>query len=187
MSPIRIVGAFAAVVLAAGCAGPARVDGPQASRFVTIVDAAKREIAPQIAGPGVDGRALSTSDYAGKVLVINLWGPWCQPSRAEAPVLRAVSDEYATRDVQFLGIVNDASDDSSAAFNVKAGITYPHFSDQGGALEVAFNDSLPAAVVPTTWVIDREGRVAARIVDSDLAESTLTRVLDDILAESPAA
>lgn len=173
--------------MAAGCSSSSTVDGRQdekSSRFVTFVQPDDRETAPVIAGPDLDGQALSTSDYPGKVLVVNLWGPWCVPCRAEAPVLRKVSEEYGAKDVQFIGIVNDADDDRSRAFTVKAGLHYPNFSDQQGMLELGFKDSLPAVGVPTTWIIDRAGKVAARIMDSDLAESTLTAVLDDVLAET---
>lgn len=157
--------------------------GEGSSRFVTFVQPDDRTSVPVITGPDLDGRALSTSDFAGNVLVLNLWGPWCGPCRAEAPVLRKVSDDYAARSVQFVGIVNDADDDQSRAFIRDAKLQYPNFSDQDGMLELAFKDSLPAVGVPTTWIIDRNGKVAARLVDSDLAESTLTAVLDDVLAE----
>lgn len=181
-----MVVSLAGPMMAAGCSGSSTVDGQdeKSSRFVTFVSPDDRKTAPVIAGPDLDGQALSTADYAGQVLVLNLWGPWCGPCRAEAPVLRQVSDEYAAKDVQFIGIVNDADDDWSRSFTTKARLTYPNFSDQKGKLELGFKDSLPAVVVPTTWILDRDGKVAARIVDSDLAESTLTTVLDDVLAEA---
>jgi thiol-disulfide isomerase/thioredoxin len=182
------LGVVVSLVLTAGCTFSSDDDGDgRSSRFVTVVAPEDREILPTLEGPDLDGRQLSTADFDGNILVVNLWGPWCAPCRAEAPVLRAVSDEYAAKKVQFVGIVNDASDDWSRRFNTKRGISYPQFSDQGGALELAFQDTLPTVAVPTTWVIDSTGRVAARILDQDLSASTLTSVLDEILAEEPSA
>lgn len=171
------------LALVTGCTGSSNGDDDRSSRFVTFVAPDDRKTAPALAGPDLDERAFSTADFAGKVIVLNLWGPWCAPCRAEAPVLRQVSEEYAAKDVQFIGMVNDADDDWARSFAAKAGLRYPNFSDQGGKLELGFKDSLPAVGVPTTWVLDRDGKVAARIMDSDLAASTLAGVLDDVLAE----
>lgn len=148
---------------------------------VTVVDPGDREKAPELTGVDLDGAALSTSDYAGTVQVINVWGPWCAPCRAEAPVLKELSDSYAGR-VQFLGILNRSKDDAAAAFNRRQGITYPSFADRGGRLELGFVDSLPSQAIPTTWVIDAQGRVAARLID-EVDASTLGDILDDVLAE----
>lgn len=149
--------------------------------LVVLVDAADRKPAPVLTGEGLDGRPLSTADYAGKTLVINLWGPWCPPCRAEAPALKEVSEEYADQDVQFIGMLTKTPDPSSAiAFNRRQGITYPSFLDQGGALELGFVKSLPTQAIPTTWVIDAKGRVAARIMDPKLRASTLAGVIDDV-------
>jgi thiol-disulfide isomerase/thioredoxin len=135
-------------------------------------------------GKDLDGQALSTSDFAGRVTVVNLWGHWCAPCRAEAPVLKEVADEYASRNVQFVGIVNRSDPQAALAFNSSFGITYPSFADQGGALELSFRKSLPTTAIPTTWVLDTRARVAARIIDPDLAKSTLVGVLDDVLDDS---
>lgn len=113
--------------------------------------------------------------------MINLWGPWCPPCRAEAPALKEVSEEYASKGVQFIGMLTRTPESSSAiAFNRKQGIDYPSFADQGGDLELKFIDSLPTRAIPTTWVIDSEGRVAARIMDPELRASTLAGVIDDV-------
>ncbi|MCL8252692.1 TlpA family protein disulfide reductase [Aeromicrobium fastidiosum] len=150
------------------------------SEAITTVDAADREKAPVLEGEGLDGRPLSTADFAGKTIVVNLWGPWCPPCRAEAPALDEVAQEYASKDVQFVGILTRTKDPTSAiAFNRNKGITYPSFADQGGKLELGFNDSLPTLAIPTTWIIDSEGRVAARVIDK-ISASTLANLIDDV-------
>ncbi|MCD9200056.1 TlpA family protein disulfide reductase [Aeromicrobium wangtongii] len=180
----RSVAAIGALALLAACGGVG--NRGTTSGFVsgdgsiTRVDAADREKAPVLEGEGLDGKPLSTADFAGKTIVVNLWGPWCAPCRAEAPALEEVASEYASKDVQFVGMLTRTKDPASAiAFNRKFGVSYPSFTDQGGKLELAFNDSLPTTAIPTTWIIDAEGRVAARVIDK-VSASTLANLIDDV-------
>ncbi len=150
------------------------------SEAITTVDVADRKDAPVLEGEGLDGRPLSTADFAGKTIVVNLWGPWCAPCRAEAPALDEVAEQYADRDVQFVGILTRTKDPSTAiAFNRNNGITYPSFTDEGGKLELGFTDSLPTLAIPTTWIIDAKGRVAVRILDK-VSAATLANLIDDV-------
>jgi thiol-disulfide isomerase/thioredoxin len=181
---VRLVAAVAAVALVGACSGAGNrgtttgfVSG---DRSITTVDVADRETAPVLQGEGLDGRPLSTADFAGKTVVVNLWGPWCAPCRAEAPDLDQVAKEYEAKGVQFVGILTRSKDPSEAiAFNRNRGITYPSFADQGGQLELGFNDSLPTTAIPTTWIIDAKGRVAARVIDK-ISASTLANLIDDV-------
>ena len=183
---LRVTVAVGALVLLTACTGGGRdrnTDGYVGAngKFVTIVPVKDRKPAPKLDGDGLDGKPLSTADFAGKTLVINLWGPWCAPCRAEAPALKEVSEQYADKDVQFIGMLTRTPDTSSAiAFNRKNGITYPSFADEGGSLELEFVKTLPTQAIPTTWVIDSKGRVAARIMDDKLSASTLAGVIDDV-------
>jgi thiol-disulfide isomerase/thioredoxin len=188
---IRAAAAIGALALLAACSGSGNrgtttgfVSGDGS---IESIDVADREKAPVLEGEALDGSPLSTADFAGKTIVVNLWGPWCAPCRAEAPDLEVVSSEYADKDVQFLGIVTRSKDPAaSIAFNRKYGVTYPSFQDQGGRLELGFNDSLPTLAIPTTWVIDSEGRVAARIIDK-VSASTLANLIDDVQASTAPA
>lgn len=185
---LRVAAVVGTLVLVAACTGGGRdrttdgyVGADGKNSLVTLVPAKDRKPAPVLEGEGLDGEPLSTADFTGKTLVINLWGPWCPPCRAEAPVLKQIAEEYAAKDVQFIGMLTRTPDTSSAiAFNRKQGITYPSFADQGGALELEFVKTLPTQAIPTTWVIDSEGRVAARIMDPKLRASTLAGVIDDV-------
>nr|MCW2727290.1 hypothetical protein [Aeromicrobium sp.] len=180
----RTVAAIGAIALLAACSGAGNrgttngfVSGDGS---ITRVDAADREDAPVLEGEGLDGRPLSTADFAGKTIVVNLWGPWCAPCRAEAPALDEVAKQYAGKDVQFVGVLTRTKDPASAiAFNRNFGVTYPSFADQGGRLELGFIDSLPTTAIPTTWIIDAKGRVAVRIVDKVTA-STLANLIEDV-------
>lgn len=149
---------------------------------ITVVEEADRKVLPELSGVDLHGKALSTKDFAGKILVINLWGSWCNPCRKEAPALAEVSTQYADKDVQFLGILTRDNVAAARAFEARHQIEYPSFAPEGGRLDLEFVDSLPAQAIPTTWVIDAEGRVAARILDRTTA-ATLASLIDKIRGE----
>jgi len=148
---------------------------------VTLVDPADRLDAPVLDGDDLEGEPLSTEDFAGKVMVVNVWGSWCSPCRSEAPMLKELSEKYAD-DVQFVGILARDNESAARAFNRKQGITYPTFADDGGKLELGFAESLPSLAIPTTWVIDAQGKVAGRVM-GEAGASTLGGIVDDVLAE----
>ena len=134
-------------------------------KALTRIPPEEREKAPVVSGPPVSGRRpISTADYPGKVLVLNVWGSWCAPCRAEATDLAEASNE--TRDVAaFVGLnVRDNSIDAARAFSRAFKVTYPSIYDPAGEQLVRFAGTLPPNGIPTTLVIDRDGRIAARVV-----------------------
>jgi len=181
--------AIAALVVLAGCGGAGNrgsTDGfVSGNGKITQVKVADRKAAPRLSGVDLDGHSLTSKTYAGKTLVVNIWGSWCGPCRKEAPALKVVSQAYAKKDVQFLGI--DVRDDPSSAraFNRKFGITYPSFDDYANVNGLGFSTSLPAQAIPTTWIIDTKGRVAVRIMVDNLTASTLSGLIDDVQASLP--
>ncbi|GAA3535438.1 hypothetical protein AFL01nite_07680 [Aeromicrobium flavum] len=144
---------------------------------ITFVDPGKREAAPVLSGTDLDGQELSTEDYEGTVLVVNVWGSWCPPCRKEAPALQKASEELADQNVQFLGLLTKDDPARAKAFNAKVGITYPSIDDSAGRNQAAFSGSLPSMAIPTTWVIDRNGKVAARVM-GELTEATLRGLVE---------
>src|SRR5690606_5823075 len=131
---------------------------------ITLIDPGKRKAAPVLSGTGLDGEKVTSADYEGKVLVVNVWGSWCPPCRKEAPALKKASEELADQNVQFLGLLTKDDPARAKAFNAKVGITYPSIDDAAGKNQAAFSDSLPSMAIPTTWVIDRNGKVAGRVM-----------------------
>ena len=124
----------------------------------------ERAPAPDLEGTTLDGDAFALSDWAGQVVVINVWGSWCVPCRTETPELVRLANEYADRGVRFLGI--NIRDNSAAArsFEDRFKVPYPSLEDPNGQLLLNFRDVIPTSVVPSTVVIDRRGDVAARII-----------------------
>ncbi|WP_405423649.1 TlpA family protein disulfide reductase [Streptomyces erythrochromogenes] len=146
----------------------------------------ERTDAPGLDGETVDGKSLDTKALKGKVVVLNVWGSWCPPCRAEAPAFAKVSKELADagKDVVFVGVnVRDNSKQNAAAFEQTFGITYPSLYDPDGKLLLRFpKGSLNPNAIPSTLVLDREGRIAARTL-APLGEDKLRAMIDPVLAE----
>ena len=128
------------------------------------------------------GEAVSSSDFAGSVYVVNFWYSSCPPCRLEAPDLAELSEEYT--EVPFLGVNVADTADTSLTFADEFGIPYPSVVDATTAgVQLAFAGSVPPNAVPTTLVVDREGRVAARISGLVRDPSILAAMIDSVIAE----
>lgn len=172
-------------LLLAGC-GASASDPTNGAGFeegdgtVTIVPAAERVIPPTLAGSTLEQRKVSTKDFAGKVVVINVWGSWCAPCRAEAPELQAAHEELGPG-VEFLGVnTRDLDTAPALAFQRSFKITYPSLFDPNGELLLSFGQ-LPPKAIPSTVVLDSEGRLAARVVGAVNA-TTLKGIVKDVRA-----
>jgi thiol-disulfide isomerase/thioredoxin len=133
-------------------------------------------------GTTVEGDALSSADLAGEVVVVNFWYAGCPPCRVEAPFLASLSEEYA--DVAFVGVNTRDYADQARIFEQDNGIGYPSILDVDTAgVQLAFAGSVAPNAVPTTLVLDREGRVAARISGVIEDDGILAAMIDRVLAE----
>ena len=128
-----------------------------------VVAQDKRGDAIALAGTTLDGKNLDISQWLGDVVVINLWASWCGPCRSEAVTLEKVNKELALKGVHFLGLNTRDGQAAAKAFEERFPTGYPSIQDNDGVLTLAFGNLGPAAT-PTTIVLDREGRVAARIL-----------------------
>lgn len=136
----------------------------------------------ELTGTLYDGTTIDSSDWAGEVTVLNVWYAACAPCRVEAPDLQALYEEHQDAEVQFLGVNIRDGEGTAAAFERNFGITYPSLNDQDGQVLFALTEYVPPQAVPSTLVLDRQGRVAARVIG--LAEkSTLDTLITDIAAE----
>ncbi|QES49538.1 redoxin domain-containing protein [Streptomyces venezuelae] len=168
---------------ATGSAGGNYVTGPSG---VSTVAKADRVAAPTLDGETIDGKTLDTASLKGKVIVLNVWGSWCPPCRAEAPDFAKVSKEMeaAGKPVAFVGInTRDNSKQNALNFDEDYGITYPSFFDPDGRLMLRFpKNTLSAQSIPSTIVIDKDGRIAARTLVA-ISGETLKKMIDPLLAE----
>ncbi|HZX39605.1 MAG TPA: TlpA disulfide reductase family protein [Streptomyces sp.] len=161
------------------------------TNFVTdtggISTAAKgKRIAPnKLSGETLEGKQLDVADLKGKVVVMNVWGSWCSPCRAEAPHFAKVSKETKAKGVEFVGINTRNADKGPAiAFEENYGVEYPSLYDPMGKLIVnGFpKGSLNPQSIPSTIVLDREGKIAARSLKA-LDADELHKIIDPLIAE----
>ena len=129
-----------------------------------------------LSGPDLmdTARTISLNDFAGKVVVINIWGQWCGPCRAEITQLQKVYDATRDEGVAFLGIdVRDNDIDAPRDFITDRKITFPSIYDPAMRTMIAFGGKYPTTVIPSTVVLDREHRVAAVFLRELLAQDLL--------------
>ncbi|GAA2838832.1 TlpA disulfide reductase family protein [Kitasatospora paracochleata] len=181
----------AAVLALTGCSGTGSASGDGQAGFITgkggvdTAAAGHRQDAPDISGTGLDGSGkVGLADFKGKVVVLNIWGSWCSPCRAEAKGLQEVAQKYADQGVQFLGINTRDTDPANAiSFEKNFGITYPSIYDPDGTQILKFpKGSLNPQSIPTTIVVDRQGRLAARAMRA-LSSDDLEAMLRPVVAE----
>ncbi|GAA1593792.1 TlpA disulfide reductase family protein [Streptomyces globosus] len=147
---------------------------------------AARPAAPELAGADLDGRRVDLAGLRGQVVVVNVWGSWCAPCRAEADDLERVSRQTRGDGVRFLGINTRDRDREAARSFVRAhGLGFPSLHDPDGALLLRFPPSvLNPQTVPSTLVVDRRGRVAAAIGGS-VTEEQLRPLVARVAGEAP--
>lgn len=138
-----------------------------------------------LSGTSYDDEQVDIADWRGDVVVLNTWFAACPPCRAEAPLLVDISTQGEADGVHVLGI--NRTDDAGAAqaFERTYEVPYPSIDDRSGAATSALEGVVPVQATPTTVVLDRQGRVAARVLGT-LDESTITTIIDDVLAEAAA-
>lgn len=134
----------------------------------------------QFSGETFDGETISADGLDGPTLV-NFWYAACAPCRVEAPHLADLSQEYED-EVNFVGVNVRDEEATAAAFERNFGIEYPSLKDSDGQVLLQFADYVPPQAVPTTLVLDDEGRVAARILGA-VEHSTLKSLLDGVVDE----
>ncbi|RAJ57351.1 thiol-disulfide isomerase/thioredoxin [Streptomyces sp. Amel2xB2] len=156
----------------------------QGTGKITEVPEGERQKAPNISGKSVEGEQLRMSRYRGKIVVLNVWGSWCAPCRAEAPNLAKVAKDTEGEDVAFVGInTRDLDRANAKAFERNYDVGYPSFFDPDGKLILRFpKGSLSPQAIPSTLILDRQGKIAVRAL-KELSEKELRSALDPLTAE----
>ncbi|WP_446225461.1 TlpA disulfide reductase family protein [Nocardia sp. IBHARD005] len=183
------------IVAAAGCSTGTDAVATGGGTFEFVSPGGKTEIyydppaargtIGTLSGPDLmnEGKTVSVSDFPNQVVVVNLWGQWCGPCRAESPALEKVFAATKDQGVAFLGInVRDHQRDKAQDFVVDNKIEYPSIYDPSMRTLLALGGNFPTSVIPTTLILDRQHRVAAVFLRSLLAED-LQPVVERIAAE----
>jgi thiol-disulfide isomerase/thioredoxin len=190
---LRVATLVAVGVLAAGCAQQVDAGDPVGGNVAeqgyvsgdgttTIVAESERKPAPELTGTTLDGEPFALADHLGEVVVLNVWASWCAPCRAEAEDMAAVAAETQDKGVAFVGLNTRDSQAAADAFVDRFGLTYPSVVDTDGSLQLLFHETLPPAAIPSTLVIDRQGRVAGRAI-GEVDRSRLLGMIEPVLAE----
>ncbi|MFC9226277.1 TlpA family protein disulfide reductase [Streptomyces hygroscopicus] len=187
---VLAIGAAVAALSLTACSGSGASGGSADTKFVqgkggvdTVPEGGRKDV-PQLSGKTLAGKPLDVADYKGKIVVLNVWGSWCAPCRAEAPNLAKVAKDTKAKGVQFIGI-NTRDDNPAPAlkFEKEYNVDYPSLYDPIGKLMLRFpKGSLNPQAIPSTIVLDREGRIAARAL-TPLSEERLRAMLEPLIAE----
>ena len=188
-----VVAAFALAGAVAGCGGDNTIN-EQAKQGddkgyiagdggVQELPADERAAPVELSGTTLAGKRWSLTDAAGQVVVLNVWGSWCKPCQAEVPHLEQAHEKWtkAKAPVQLMGLAQrDPSVDNARSALRRWGGTYPSLADDGGRALLQLQGKVVAT--PTTLVLDKQHRIAARVSGS-VTTTTLTELVDTVLAE----
>jgi len=183
-----LVPVVAAALLLAGCTAQDGIAGQDGGGYISgdgsvlIIPAADRDEVPEWGGETVDGETIDSAALDG-VVVLNFWYAGCPPCRDEAADLEEVATDYAGQ-LTFLGVNIRDSAPTAASFEDEFGVGYDSILDaETRDVLLAFAGDVPPSAVPTTLVLDADGRVAARISGRIPSPGTLADIIDDVLAE----
>jgi thiol-disulfide isomerase/thioredoxin len=193
---LALVSAVLLAALLAGCSGQrgleqtygdvAEQDYFSSDGAFSFVAAANRQGSLQFSGElDIEG-SWDSADFLGQPIVVNFWFAGCPPCRLEAEDLEALHQDFQADGVQFIGVNILDGPETARSFADEFGVTYPSLIDaNSGLVRLSFAGEASPNAVPTTLVLDRQHRVAARvnglITDVDLLETMIT----DVLAEAP--
>jgi thiol-disulfide isomerase/thioredoxin len=185
LRPLAVAVLMAAALAVTGCAADVGSTGDKGyvdgKGVITVLPAGKRNLPGEVSGETLEGKQVSLSSYAGRVVVINVWGAWCPPCRAEADDLAAAARVLAPGGVVFLGINSrDLSKDNALAFQRTYDVPYASIYDPGGRNLLAFRGTLTPNSIPSTVIIDKQGRVAASILGELSSKTTLVDLVEDV-------
>ena len=174
-----------------GCSTAASATNDQQTNYValngvgvlSVYADGHRKLAPAVSGTDLTGHPLALSQFTGKVVVLNFWASWCPPCRSEAAALEQVYTDTRASGVQFVGVdIRENGSSDGIHFETNHHVDYPSFSDQASRIALEFR-STGVETPPTTIVIDRQGRIAARGL-GEMTYSQLLSVVKQVAAQA---
>lgn len=179
MSRLRNASIIILVVAAVGLSACGRDQPPEIG--TTIIEISDRQPLPEVSGTTLDGAALSLSDLRGRVVVLNSWASWCEPCRTEVPAFVRLAEAVDPANVVVVGLDVSDAPDAAQAFVDDLDMPYPSIVDGAGSI-LRTIPGVPPAALPSTVIIDREGRIAVRII-GEVQSTTLPGLVAQVAAE----
>jgi thiol-disulfide isomerase/thioredoxin len=165
---VTVVVIVVSALVVAACGGNASSPAGRAtpaveSLGVSRIALADRHLAPNLSGTTLEGSRFTLDGLTGNIVVVNVWASWCAPCRIESPVLAGLERQLAAQNVRFVGIDETDTTVSAKKFVASAGARYPQLVDEEGAL-LGRLTLLPQKGIPSTLILDRHHRMAARVI-----------------------
>lgn len=111
----------------------------------------------------LDGQSFSLDSLKGRVVVLDFWASWCVPCRSSFPFFDSLQRQYASQGLSVVGLTLEEDGDPVAAFLEEVPVDFLIARDPSGKAGETFN----VVAMPTTFLLDREGRVVARFEGGD--------------------
>ena len=177
---------LACLLALVGCSG---LSGTGAKGYISgegvpvEVKAVDRGAPVELSGADLDGNPIDLADLRGKPVVVNVWASWCPPCRVEQPDLNEAAAELGDS-VAFIGLnIRDASEDNARAYVRNYDVPYPSIYSADGSGLLSFPGTLNPRSIPSTVVLDAEGRVAASVNGRIPSTRTLLALVETVLDE----